>query len=125
MRATARFVAVLMLGVVVAACSGAATGAPAASAPPDAPRIGAAQMAFDRSELTLPANRAVSLVFENRESAPHNVSVQPQGGGQPAFVGEVFSGPATRVYQVPPLGPGTYLFRCDVHPEMQGVLTAR
>jgi plastocyanin len=87
--------------------------------------IAAVGLAFDRSELQLPAGMAVSLVFENRDSAPHNLAVYPGASvSQPVFVGEIFGGPESRQYTLPALAVGTYHFRCDVHPEMQGTLVA-
>jgi plastocyanin len=32
------------------------------------------------------------------------------------FVGELVSGPTTITYKIPALKPGTYYFRCDIHP---------
>jgi plastocyanin len=34
------------------------------------------------------------------------------------FVGEVFSGAASRIYIFDAPDPGTYYFRCDVHPQV-------
>ena len=39
------------------------------------------------------------------------------------FGSDPFSGPAVVRYDVPPLAPGSYFFRCDVHPTMSGELT--
>jgi plastocyanin len=87
--------------------------------------ISAANLAFDRSELVVPAVVAVGLVFENRESAPHNIAIYADdSAGQALFVGEVFSGPASRLYRLPALAAGTYFFRCDVHQDMTGSLVA-
>ena len=41
------------------------------------------------------------------------------------MIGNLVTGPATADYQVPALPPGKYFFRCDVHPQMNGTLTAR
>ena len=35
------------------------------------------------------------------------------------------SASATKVYEVPALAAGSYFFRCDVHPDMQGTITAQ
>jgi plastocyanin len=91
----------------------------------DGPVIAAADLAFDRDELQVPADVAFSLVFENRESAPHNVAIYTdESASEALFVGEIFGGPGSRIYQLPAIAPGTYVFRCDVHPEMRGQLTA-
>jgi plastocyanin len=87
--------------------------------------IAAANLAFDRSELQVPAGVTVSLVFENRDTAPHNLAVYLDASASRAvFVGEIFGGPGSRQYTLPALAAGTYHFRCDVHPEMQGTLVA-
>jgi plastocyanin len=87
--------------------------------------ISAANLVFDRSELVVPADVAVGLVFENRESAPHNIAIYADdSAGQALFVGEVFSGPGSRLYRLPALAAGTYFFRCDVHQDMTGSLVA-
>ena len=41
-----------------------------------------------------------------------------------ALEGVVFSGPATRWYPMPSLAAGIWVFKCDVHPEMNGRLNA-
>ncbi len=42
---------------------------------------------------------------------------------QAKFQGDIFAG-GTRVYSVPALAAGTYYFRCDVHPDMNGTIVA-
>jgi plastocyanin len=120
-------VAALLLASLAAcgASPGAGTGGvPSVSAGPDSPRIAAKDLKFDRVQLQLPASNAFALVFDNQEALPHNVSFSEQSGTV-LFVGEVFTGPATRVYAVPALKPGTYLFKCDLHPDMKGTATAQ
>ena len=119
----ARLVA-LVLPLVLGAC--AAVAAPPLEAPdvPDGVPLVASGTAFDRSVLGVQADRPFSLVFVNGDGAPHNVSIAPASGGAPLFVGEVFGGPAVRVYSVPALAAGRYTFRCDVHPEMTGTLVS-
>ena len=119
----ARLVA-LVFPLVIGAC--AAVAAPPLETPdvPGAVPLVASGTAFDRSTVDVQANRPFSLVFENRDGAQHNVSIAPAGGGTPLFVGDVFDGPAVRVYSVPALAAGRYTFRCDVHPEMTGTFVS-
>lgn len=88
--------------------------------------ITAADLAFDRAELALPADRPFPLLFENREVPPHNVTFYAAGSPpRVLFTGEVITGPGSITYEIPALPPGTYRFRCDVHPEMVGTAVAR
>lgn len=118
------------------ASPGPTASAPAASAsvPPapdataaDVVRIAADNIAFDQAELSVPADRPFSVVFENREPVPHNVAIYTDASAaQALFVGEIFAGPGERTYAVPALAAGTYFYRCDVHPtQMKGTLVAR
>jgi plastocyanin len=88
--------------------------------------IAAEDLAFNLNELEVPADAAVSLQFDNHDSAPHNVAIyRDPSASEAIFVGDIFSGPGSRTYQLPAVAAGTYFFRCDVHPEMQGRLLAR
>ena len=115
------------VALIVAGCAGGATANdhPPSSLDPASPRISAEGIAFDTAALTVPANRPFTLVFENRENVPHNVSIYADSSRQDRrFEGAVFSGPTTRWYPVPALAPGTYAFFCDVHTDMTGSLVA-
>jgi plastocyanin len=100
------------------------------SGPPPSPPAGgavivASGIAFDRATLEVPTGRTFPLLFENRDFAPHDVAIYPENGDDAVFVGETFSGPDSRIYQVPSLPPGTYRFECQVHPQMDGTLIAK
>ena len=117
-------VASAILAVVAAACTSASGSAgPPPSAPPGGAVIVARDLAFDRTELDVPAGVAFPLLFDNRDGAPHNVAIL-DGDGHTAFVGETFGGPGSRTYAVPAIGAGSYRFRCDVHTDMSGTLVA-
>ena len=80
-------------------------------------------VAFDVTELSLPAEGEVVIAFDNRDQGiPHNVSLYSESG-DPVFQGEIITGPATIEYRFPAPPPGPYQFRCDVHPQMQGTAT--
>ena len=87
--------------------------------------VTASDIKFDRSELDVPAGRPFELLFENREGAPHNVRIFDEDVDQPLFVGEISSGPSSKTYEVPAIPAGAHRFRCDVHPDMAGTVTAR
>jgi plastocyanin len=113
----------------VAGCGptlGSAASATAVVAEPGSPSITARDMRFDRAELVVPAGRAFSLVFDNRDGAPHNVAIYDDQSAQASrFVGEIFGGPASRIYAIPALTAGSYFFRCDMHSDMHGTVIAR
>jgi plastocyanin len=79
--------------------------------------------AFDTSQLSLPAGGEVVIAFDNRDPLPHNLAIYPEQGGDPIFQGEIITGPAQVEYRFPSPEPGTYDFRCDIHPQMTGSVT--
>jgi plastocyanin len=88
------------------------------------PGITAKAIAFDTSEIKLPAGQEAPLPFDNQDSGiPHNVSIYTDEGGEALFQGEIITGPAKIDYAVPALEAGTYYFQCDVHPQMNGTVT--
>jgi len=86
--------------------------------------ITAQDTTFDESELALPAGRPSAIAFTNNDPFEHNVAIyQDESLATVLFKGELFRGPETTLYEVPALEPGSYYFRCDVHPTMQGTVT--
>ncbi len=88
--------------------------------------------AFEQTELTLRTGGQAVIEFENHDTGVrHNVAIYRDSSAREAiFRGEIIAGPArngdepTRVrysFEAPP--PGTYYFRCDVHPSMDGPVT--
>lgn len=75
-------------------------------------------MAFDRKTISVSAGADVTVIFENKDKAPHNLAVYTdKSAAKGIFVGEVMTGPKTITYRfTAPTTPGTYFFRCDVHP---------
>jgi plastocyanin len=76
-------------------------------------------MAFDKSEITVPAGAAVTIVFNNKDSGvPHNFAAYESSKAQTViFKGEIITGPTTIEYKfTAPTTLGAYFFRCDVHP---------
>ena len=120
----------IVLGVLaillIAACSAGPTGmGEQASIDPGALRIAAKDRAFSTNALSAPAGEPFQIVFDNQEGAPHNVAIyRDASAGERIFGSEPFGGPAVAVYEVDALEPGSYFFRCDVHPDMSGQLVA-
>lgn len=87
--------------------------------------IAAEHVAFGTDTITVPAGAEVTMNFENRDDGiPHNVAIYTDPSAAEAiFVGEIITGPAEVTYTfTAPEEPGTYFFRCDVHPFMNGEL---
>ncbi|MEP6758443.1 MAG: cupredoxin domain-containing protein [Actinomycetota bacterium] len=87
--------------------------------------ISAANLAFDRDTLSFPAGTASTLTFQNDEAGvPHNVAIYTDESASVAlFQGELVTGVASADYAIPALDAGSYFFRCDVHPTMNGTVT--
>jgi cytochrome c oxidase subunit 2 len=89
--------------------------------------LSAANIAFEQTTLTAPAGKPFQIAFDNKDaSVPHNVAIHKDSPtGDEVFKGDIFSGPAKHVYDVPALDAGTYAFACTVHPNMTGTLTVQ
>jgi len=74
-------------------------------------------MAFDKSTIRVPAGAKVTIIFTNKDSAPHNFALYTDSSAStPIFVGKVISLSTTTYEFTAPSTPGNYFFRCDVHP---------
>ncbi len=146
--------AVAVSGLILAACGGrggsgntptaAATKAPATAAPTTVPATAAATPAagggqqgssatitakdvkFDTDQLNLAAG-SVTITFQNQDTGvPHNFAIyRDQGYADKVGATNITVGPDTQQLTVT-LDPGTYYFRCDVHPtQMTGKVTVQ
>ena len=76
---------------------------------------------FNRSSITVPAGSQVTIEFDNEDAGiPHNFAVYTSSSATTTiFKGTIITGIATTTYTfTAPTTPGTYYFRCDVHPNM-------
>lgn len=80
---------------------------------------------FSESALSLPADTASTIEFDNRDAGvPHNVAIyRDESLDEVLFRGDIVTGPVKVDYDVPALPAGTYYFQCDVHPPMNGAVT--
>jgi len=123
------------MGMSPSTTSAPPAAAGAATPPPSTPsgsaatgavlHISAQNIAFDTNHLEAPAGQAFVLDFDNNDPGiPHNVEIK-DANGTSLFKGQIITGPAKISYQVPALASGSYMFVCDVHPNMTGTLTAK
>jgi plastocyanin len=106
---------------------------PASAAPPPGSpvangatlQIAAQNIEFDTNHLDAPAGQAFTLEFDNNDPGiPHNVEIKDATGAS-RFKGQIITGPMKVSYEIPALDAGTYMFTCDVHPNMTGTLTVK
>jgi len=85
-------------------------------------RIKARNFAFDVSRITVPAGSQITVEFENEDNAPHNVAFYTTPSlATTIYKGAIIDGRARTTYVfTAPSAPGTYFFRCDLHPSMNG-----
>jgi plastocyanin len=91
--------------------------------------VQAVNIAFDVQCIEVPATGTTQLVFQNKDAGvPHNIEIftNPSATtrvGGATGPGDVITGVATTTYSISGLAPGSYFFRCDVHPtQMVGTL---
>ncbi len=74
---------------------------------------------FDKDCLAAPANQAVTISFENKDTINHSlVILKSHTAMEPIARADVFTGPKTITLTVPGQPPGTYAFHCEVHPSV-------
>jgi plastocyanin len=77
----------------------------------------AQNMAFDKTTITVPAGAKVTINFTNKENIPHNFAAYTDStAATTIFKGTVITNSSTTYTFTAPATPGTYFFRCDVHP---------
>jgi plastocyanin len=100
----------------------------AAQTPTANPVISAVSIAsFEQKDVLVAADVPLKMEFDNKQSGvPHNVGVYDTAArAKEIFKGKEIIGPGTIAYDVPALAPGSYYFQCDIHPNMNGSLTAK
>ncbi len=116
------FLPLLVLGVLILQTCTAQTGTgETASSTQNSVVIDivAKNIAFNTSTITVPAGANVTVNFDNQDAnVPHNFAVYDSEAAKVTiFQGKIITGPSKITYNfVAPSTPGTYFFRCDVHP---------
>jgi len=79
---------------------------------------------FNPTTLTAPAGARVTLLFQDQDLDPHNFALYPsQASSTAIFRSPVITGPINMTYSfTAPAVPGTYYFRSDPNPGLQGSL---
>ena len=120
MRVRAMLLAIPLVLLIGACCGGSSgNGTPTGSPEPVTVQITAHGRAFDRQTITVAAGAHVTIELINLDADPHNVAVyNDRAAEQQLFVGDTILGPNTTTKGSfdAPTTPGTYFFRCDVHP---------
>jgi plastocyanin len=119
----------LVLASVLAACGGGSDdngggGGGTATVENGAVEITSVEMEFDVSTIEAPAGEAFTITLvNNADTQPHNITVYTEEGGDViGEVGATAEAGQTVTTEVEALEPGTYYFRCDIHPEMEGTI---
>ena len=81
--------------------------------------LAAKNLAFDKSTITVPAGAQVTINFNNQDAISHNFALYTDSSASKSiFVGQTISASTTVYKFTAPTTPGTYFFRCDVHPSI-------
>jgi plastocyanin len=124
-------VVAFFLALPAIACGGSGADIPALAtaaaetAPASSFNVVAKNTRFDTDTLVVAEGQEVVIGLENQDGALHNIAVYSEEGGDVIFRGELFTGPKTMEYRFEAPPAGVYYFRCDAHPEMEGVFIAR
>ena len=107
--------------------SGAPSAAPSGAPAVTVIKITAQNIAFDQTDITVPAGQPFQIEFTNNDAGiPHNIAIaEGSPTGNVVFKGDIVTGVTTTTYNVPALQAGTYGFLCQVHPNMTGTLTVK
>ncbi|HEX5579471.1 MAG TPA: cytochrome c oxidase subunit II [Candidatus Limnocylindria bacterium] len=89
--------------------------------------LAAANIAFDKKELSVAADAAWTLRLSNQDSVVHNVVIVDAGNNVVFTSGDVTGPDASGDFAVPALPAGEYTFYCEYHPvpDMTGTLTVQ
>jgi plastocyanin len=108
----------LLLALLLAGCGGSTAATPVGT-PAVTLHVTASNLAFEQKSLTVPANVTFAIELDNKDAAPHNITISGPGVSRTT---DPFSGPQARTYVFAALPAGTYKFACAIHPEMTGIL---
>jgi mono/diheme cytochrome c family protein/plastocyanin len=96
--------------------------------PPDATvvELTAVNIAFDKTELEVPADEVFGITFRNEDQGQvHDVDIRQTDGTTVVQSQPTINDGEEITYAYEPLPAGEYQFFCSVHPFMSGTLTSR
>ena len=102
--------------------SGGDGGAGTATVADGAVEITAENLEFSANTIEAPAGEPFTITLVNNDSAPHNISVYTEEGGDVIVEGAVINQGESVEVQVDALDAGEYYFLCDIHPDMNGTV---
>ena len=91
------------------------------------PVIVAQNNGFDKTCLAVTANQAFTISFENKDTTAHGFTIaESETATTNLFQQAPLRGPQTVTLNVGALRPGTFFFKCQVHPtQMKGTFVVR
>ena len=123
---------ILVFATALAACSGNSDesqpadgdgGNGTATVADGAVEITAEGLAFDATTIEAAAGEDFTITLVNNDSAPHNISIYTEEGGELlGEVGATAEAGQTVTIDVSALDAGEYYFQCDIHPDMNGTV---
>ncbi len=84
--------------------------------------ITAENLEFSANTIEATAGEPFTITLVNNDTAPHNISIYAEEGGEVIVEGAVINQGETVEVQVDALAAGEYYFLCDIHPEMNGAV---
>jgi plastocyanin len=125
LRRSAITMAIASLALATVACSSPSPSASAGSGATitvtnGAATITAANLEFDASVIEATAGEDFTITLVNDDSAPHNLSIYTEEGGELLVQGDTAEAGQSITIDVSALDAGTYYFQCDIHPDMNG-----
>jgi plastocyanin len=122
----------LVLGSALAACSGGdeasdpadgGTGGGTATVENGAVQVTAEEsLVFNVDTIEATAGEDFTITLVNNDTAPHNISIYAEEGGEVLALGSTIEAGQTTTLDVSALEAGEYYFQCDLHPEMNGTV---
>lgn len=88
--------------------------------------VHAKNISFDTQCIQVPASGTTKIAFDNQDAGiPHNIEIYTNSSAAQRLAGasgpsDVITGPMSTTYSISGLSAGTYFFKCDVHPQMNG-----